>query len=132
MPANSAKSPTIASLVPAATDLLIGMNAADHLVAVSNYDFDPQTGRLPRVGDYETIDWEKIASLHPDTLITEYAPDRTPAGMTERMHQLKIRPLNLSFHRLSDMYDSARSWAKPPASRPRRRRSWPSPSRGSN
>lgn len=106
-PASSAKAPTIASLVPAATDLLIGMNAADHLVAVSNYDFDPQTSRLPRVGDYETVDWEKIAALHPDILITEYAPDRTPAGMIERMQQLKIRQLNLKFHRLSDIYDSA-------------------------
>lgn len=106
-PTSTAKSPTIASLVPAATDLLIGMNAAGHLVAVSNYDFDPQTSRLPRVGDYETIDWEKVASLHPDILITEYGPDRTPAGMIERMQQLKIRQLNLKFHRLDDIYDSA-------------------------
>lgn len=106
-PASTAKSPTIASLVPAATDLLIGMNATDHLVAVSNYDFDPQTARLPRVGDYETIDWEKVASLHPNIVITEYAPDRTPAGMTERMQQLKIRHLNLQFHRLDDIYESA-------------------------
>lgn len=106
-PASSVQSPTIASLVPAATDLLIGMNAADHLCAVSNYDLDPQTARLPRVGDYITIDWEKIAALHPDVLITDYAPGRTPAGMTERMQQLKIRPLNLKFDRLSDIYDAA-------------------------
>lgn len=104
---SSAKSPTIASLVPAATDLLIGMNAADHLVAVSNYDVDPQTRRLPRVGDYVNIDWEKIASLHPDILITDYAPDRTPAGLVERMQQLHIRQLNLKFDRLDDIYQAA-------------------------
>lgn len=106
-PASTAKTPTIASLVPAATDLLVGMNADDHLVAVSNYDLEPQTSKLPRVGDYETIDWEKLASLHPDILITDYAPDRTPAGMTERMRQLHIRPLNLKFDRLADIYDAA-------------------------
>jgi len=105
-PASGAKSPTIASLVPAATDLLIGMNATDHLVAVSNYDLDPQTARLPRVGDYETIDWEKVSSLHPDILITDYAPGRTPAGMTERMQRLGIRGLNVKFDRLTDVYDA--------------------------
>jgi iron complex transport system substrate-binding protein len=106
-PANAATSPTIASLVPSATDLLIGMNATDHLVAVSNYDLDPQTARLPRVGDYETIDWEKISSLHPDILVTDYAPGRTPAGMTQRMQQLGIRGLNVKFDRLTDIYDAA-------------------------
>src|SRR4051794_40169039 len=44
------KSPRIASLVPAASDLLIGMGAADHLVAVSNWDTKrPENEKLPRV-----------------------------------------------------------------------------------
>lgn len=106
-PVSSAKSPTIASLVPAATDLLVGMNADDHLVAVSNYDLDPRVSKLPKIGDYETIDWEKVASLHPDILITDYAPNRTPAGMTQRLRQLHIRPLNVKFDRLADIYDAA-------------------------
>src|SRR5689334_17306094 len=39
---------TIASLVPAATDMLIGMGAADHLIAVSNWDADrPEIHDLP-------------------------------------------------------------------------------------
>jgi ABC-type Fe3+-hydroxamate transport system substrate-binding protein len=83
------------------------MNAADHLVAVSNYDLDPQTSRLPKTGDYETIDWEKVATLHPDILITDYAPNRTPAGMTERMQQLHIRAMNVKFDRLADIYEAA-------------------------
>src|SRR5581483_8886968 len=50
----------IASLVPAATDLIVGMGAADHLVAVSNWDTDrPEIKQLPRVGDYQTIDWDR-------------------------------------------------------------------------
>src|ERR1043166_2750016 len=57
---------TVASLVPAATDLILGMNAADHLIAVSNWDPDrPEIAHLPRVGDYRTIDWEKLSELHP-------------------------------------------------------------------
>ena len=38
--------PRIASLVPAATDLLLAMGAGDHLVAVGNFDNAPQ--ELPR------------------------------------------------------------------------------------
>src|SRR5437016_333708 len=50
-------SPRIASLVPAATDLIVAMGAGDHLVAVSDYDQDPRVANLPRVGAYQTIDW---------------------------------------------------------------------------
>ena len=83
------------------------MDAADHLVAVSNYDLDPRIKRLPRVGDYESIDWEKISALHPEVMVTDYATGRTPAGMLERMKQLGIRGLNLKFDRLDDIYDAA-------------------------
>src|SRR4051812_27107390 len=38
----------VASLVPAATDLILGMNAGEHLVAVSNWDPKlPQLDGLP-------------------------------------------------------------------------------------
>src|ERR1700744_3416424 len=64
-----AKHPTVASMVPAATDILLGMGAGDHLVAVSNYDTaNPGAARLPRVGDYQNTDWEKLASLKPDVI----------------------------------------------------------------
>src|SRR5205807_2554340 len=44
----------VASLAPAATDLILGMGAGDHLVAVSNYDAAEIGGRkLPQVGDYQ-------------------------------------------------------------------------------
>src|SRR5438477_9203291 len=46
----AAKRPSVASLVPAATDLLIGMGAGDHLVAVSTWDADrPEIAGLPKV-----------------------------------------------------------------------------------
>src|SRR5439155_11884124 len=38
VPAKKAASPSVASLVPAATDLLIGMGLGDHLAAVSNFE----------------------------------------------------------------------------------------------
>src|ERR1700735_1713239 len=57
-PATQPATKTIASLVPAATDLLIGMGARDRLLAVSTYDRQrPDVAGLPRVGDYQNVDW---------------------------------------------------------------------------
>lgn len=100
------KAPTIASLVPSATDLIVAMGAEDHLVAVSNYDTDPQTARLPRVGDYQAIDWEKLAELKPAVIVSWYGPGKTPAGFVERTGELKIRDVNLRLNRLADVYDA--------------------------
>lgn len=100
--------PRIASLVPAATDLLIAMGAADHLVAVSNYDISrPETKGLPRVGDYQSVDWEQIAGLRPDVMVVFMTPDRIPAGLKERADTLGIRLLNVRTERLADIINVA-------------------------
>jgi iron complex transport system substrate-binding protein len=96
--------PRIASLVPAATDMLLAIGARDRLVAVSNYDLTPATADLPRVGDYQTTDWEKISQLHPTVILTQFGPGRTPPGFTERCAALNIRQLNLKIGRLDDIF----------------------------
>ena len=101
----SAADPTIASLVPAATDLLIGGGAADHLVAISNYDtVRPETADLPRVGDYLSLDWERLSTIRPDILITFQAPDRLPAGLRQRAGDLQIKLVNIRVETLADVY----------------------------
>ncbi len=101
----AAISPRVASLVPAATDLLIGMNAGDHLVAVSNWDADrPEVRNLPRVGDYQSTDWEKLSQLRPDAMIVFMAGDRMPAGLKQRAEQLGIRLVNVKTERLADIF----------------------------
>jgi ABC-type Fe3+-hydroxamate transport system substrate-binding protein len=88
---------TVASLVPAATDLLLGMGAGDQLVAVSNWDADRfEITQLPRVGDYRTIDWEKLASIRPNVMIVQFAPDKMPAGLSARAAELGIELVNLN------------------------------------
>jgi iron complex transport system substrate-binding protein len=102
-----AKSPKIASLVPAATDLIVGMGAADHLVAVSNWDTSREPiQKLPRVGDYQTTDWEKLAELRPDVMIVFMERDRMPAGVQQRADQLKIRLVNVKTERLDDIFQT--------------------------
>ena len=108
-PALPAKSPKVASLVPAATDLLVGIGAAGHLVAVSNFDTQPATAQLPRVGDYQTTDWEKLAELKPDVMIVFMADNRMPAGLQQRADQLKIRLVNVETERLDDIFATIRS-----------------------
>ena len=94
----------IASLVPAATDLIIGMGAADHLVAVSNYDPADIDGRtLPRVGDYQGPAWEMIATLHPEVMIIQMSPDRLPAGFTQKAGRLGIQLLNVRLNTVADI-----------------------------
>jgi iron complex transport system substrate-binding protein len=103
-PTSSAQPPKIASLVPAATDMLLAMNAGDHLVAVSNYETSPQVKTLPRVGDYQTTDWETLARLRPDAMIMQIAPDHLPPGLQQRADELGIKLVNVKINRLDDVF----------------------------
>jgi ABC-type Fe3+-hydroxamate transport system substrate-binding protein len=96
----------IASLSPAATDLLVGLGAKDHLVAVSNFESSPEVKGLPRVGDYQTTDWETLARLRPDVMIIQIAPDRLPPGLKQRADALGIELVNVKIDRLEDVFNT--------------------------
>jgi iron complex transport system substrate-binding protein len=99
------RQPTVASLSPAATDILLGIGAGDHLAAVSNYDAGrAEIAGLPRVGDYRTQDWEKLASLRPAKMIIQLHPDRTPAGLRERAAGQGIDLVNIQIDNLDDVF----------------------------
>lgn len=101
---------TVASLSPAATEILIGIGAGDRLVAVSNYDpMRPKTKSLPRVGDYQTTDWEQLAALRPRVMVTQFAIDRLPQGLVQKADALGIELINVSITRLDDIYAAMRT-----------------------
>ncbi len=104
--APSAKTaPTVVSLVPAATDLIAGMGAADHLVGISTWDSDrAETAGLPRIGDYRTIDWEKLILADPDVMIVQFAPTKIPAGLRDEADALDIQLVNVRINRLDDLF----------------------------
>ena len=103
--ARSTSGKTVASLVPAATDMIIAMGARDRLVAVSNWDAErAEIAGLPRVGDYRTVDWEKLAWLRPDVMIVQWRPDKMPPGVAERAADLKIQLVNLRIVYLNDVF----------------------------
>ncbi len=96
--------PTLASLVPAATDLVIGMGARDRLVAVSTYDAPrSDVGGLPKAGDYNTVDWELLASLHPSVMCTAISADLQPKGFKDRADALRIKLIDVNVGRLADI-----------------------------
>jgi len=96
---------TVASVSPAATDLIVGMGAKDRLVGVSHFDQTREaTKHLPGIGDYRTIDWEQIAQLRPRLLIVQYRADKMPTGLSERAAGYGIKVLNVEINRLDQIY----------------------------
>jgi len=60
----------IVSLAPHATELLFAAGGAERIVgAVRFSDYPPQASRIPRVGDNQLIDIERLLSLRPDLLV---------------------------------------------------------------
>lgn len=92
----------IVSLSPAATDLLLGMGARDQLVGVSTYDSDPAVAALPRVGDYESVDWERIQTLAPSVMIVQ-GRNRLSAGFVDRAKSMNITLHAAQIDRFTDI-----------------------------
>ena len=100
-----AKAPSVASLVPAVTDLLLAMGAGDHLAAVSNFDVERDGIRgLTRVGDYQSTDWEKLSALRPSVMVIQLAEDKVPSGFRQRAASMGIRLVNIHIDRLDDVF----------------------------
>lgn len=94
----------IVSLSPAATELLVGMNAAGRVVGVSNYEpAESALSDLPKVGDYQRTDWEKIDAAQPKYMIVQGRRDRLPAGLADRAAERGITLVTLEIDRLDDV-----------------------------
>lgn len=59
----------IVALLPAATETLLALGAAERLVARTDYDTAPELAHLPSVGGGLTPSVEYLASLRPDLVI---------------------------------------------------------------
>jgi iron complex transport system substrate-binding protein len=93
-----------ASITPAGTDLMIGIGAGDQLVGVSNFDDDREgTAGKPRIGDYQTINWEKLSGLGVNVLLLQYAPDRLPAYLQQQCAVMGIRVVNLKLDTVDEI-----------------------------
>lgn len=88
--------PRIASMVPAATDILLAIGAKEQLVAVSNYEpADSPVAGLPKVGDYTSVDVERLTAVRPTHIVVFVAPDKLPAGLAERTRRMGTTVMNI-------------------------------------
>lgn len=78
----------ILSLIPARTDLLLAIGAADRLIARTRYDDDPRLAHLPSLGDALTPSVEWIAAEQPDLVIAW--PDTRSRDVVHRLIELGI------------------------------------------
>lgn len=90
--------------------MILAMGAGERLVAVSNWDAErPEIANLPRVGDYRTVDWEKLAALRPNVMIVQWAPDKMPPGVIDRAAEMNIQLINLRIVYLDEIFTA---WEK--------------------
>jgi len=100
----TAGEPAIASITPAGTDLVIGIGAGDRLVGVSNFDDDREgTAGKPRIGDYQNINWEKLAGLGANVLLLQYAQDRVPPYIQQKCADMGIKIVDLKLDTIDEI-----------------------------
>lgn len=85
----------IISLVPSATDILIALGQADHLVARTDYDTERSVADLPSVGGGLSPSIERIVSLRPELVVhfrAESDPDTPRQLDAAGIPHVAIRP----------------------------------------
>jgi iron complex transport system substrate-binding protein len=94
----------IVSLSPDLTEILYGVGAFPRVVAVSNYDsYPPEVAKLPRLGQLESTNLEKLTALRPDLVII----DSSQAPFLEdTLHQLNFRVLKASNKSIAETYEA--------------------------
>lgn len=78
----------VISLVPARTDLILALGAADRLIARTAFDQDPRIAELPSIGDALSPSVEWIAAERPDLVIAW--PDAGSRSVVSRLDALGI------------------------------------------
>lgn len=98
-PTNGIAAERIISLAPSSTEMLYAIGAGSKLIAtVEHSDYPPQARKLPHIGNYHSINIEKIVALKPDLIVAW--PEGNPAAQLALLEQLK---LNIHYTRASSL-----------------------------
>jgi iron complex transport system substrate-binding protein len=97
----SAPAQRIASLIPARTDALLALGAADRLIARTRWDTDPRIASVPSVDNALTPSIEWLVSRQPDLVIAW--PDVQSRSTVERLVQLGIPVYSSRVETLADV-----------------------------
>ncbi|MBV6415917.1 MAG: Vitamin B12-binding protein [Steroidobacteraceae bacterium] len=95
----------IVALAPGATALLFAAGAGDRVVATIEYADEPAAAkRIPRLGDLQAIDIERLLALRPDVVVVMQAI--TSPLMIDRVRGLGLPVYTTRFTRLRDIAPS--------------------------
>lgn len=95
----------IVALAPGATALLFAAGAGDRIVATIEYADEPEAARrLPRIGDVQAIDMERLVELQPDVVVVTEAI--TSPLIVERVRGLGLPVYATRYTRLDDIAPS--------------------------
>jgi len=96
----------VISLIPATTEMIFAMGAADRLIAVSSFDkYPPEAAKLPKVGALLDPDTERILSMRPD-LVLVYS---TQTELKRQLDRAGIPYYSYEHRALPDIMSTVRS-----------------------
>jgi iron complex transport system substrate-binding protein len=94
----------IISLSPSVTEILHGIGAFEHVIAVSSYcEYPPEVEGLPRVGGWTDTNLEQVVALRPDLVILTGVDAQAPL-MEPSLTALGIDTLAVGSQSLADIY----------------------------
>ena len=97
----------IVSLAPGATEMLFAAGAGAKVVATVQYaDAPPAAQRVPRIGDYQTIDLERLVRTRPDVVVV-WPAGNNPAQLA-RIASLHLPIYRQQVRTLADLAPSLR------------------------
>lgn len=98
----------IVSLAPHATELLFDAGASKQVIGTVSFSDYPQAAReVPRIGDFNKIDYEKLLGLKPQLVV--YWQHGNPKQMIDAIRKLGLPLFNIEPRKFSDV---ARSLSK--------------------
>lgn len=97
----------IVSLAPGATEMLFAAGAGDRVVATVLGADEPAAARaLPRIGDANAINWERLIALQPDVVVVW--KDLANRLLVDSLNKLQLRIYYVSAGSLDDLARSVR------------------------
>jgi iron complex transport system substrate-binding protein len=95
----------IVTLAPHLTELVFAAGAGERLVGtLDTSDYPPAARLVPRIGDVDRLDAERLVAVRPDLVLLW--GDGSPTAQRELLSRLGLRVLSLEQHSLADVPDS--------------------------